>query len=153
LQRTAARTIGNNRLTVQDTATSISLAAELAPFNIRVLCVRPGAIDTALTKPAGNAQQAPLSQAYKGTPADFALQFIASDQYGVVASDPARLAQRMVEAVDNTGMFAGDRAFKDVCLPLGEDLRKVMEAKAEKDLQIARDFKKVAATTMKAYEG
>lgn len=94
---------------------SESLAAELAPFNIRVLIVEPGGFRTNFQA----AVQSPeLSEPYKGTPVDQMAQRMAG-MHGKQAGDPAKAGQAIVEVV--TGSGRGKDVEGALRLPLGKD--------------------------------
>ncbi|KAK3679613.1 hypothetical protein LTR37_021363 [Vermiconidia calcicola] len=100
---------------------SESLAAELAPFKIRVLVVEPGAFRTNFQSAAASAEQG-VSDAYKGTPADAIAQRMRS-VHGTQAGDPAKAGQAIVEVVTGQGRGAdvvwnGGSVLR---LPLGKD--------------------------------
>lgn len=94
---------------------SESLAAELAPFNVRVLLVEPGGFRT-------NFQAAvdlfECSDAYKGTPAD---EFAKTMRgvHGKQPGDPEKLGQAIVEAVTGEGKGKDTQGY--LRLPLGKD--------------------------------
>lgn len=96
---------------------SESLSKELAPFNIRVLVVEPGALRTnfwsAFVEPAAG-----MNQDYAGTPLDHVLQKFKSNE-GAQPGDAAKCAQRIVDVVDGTGIGAGKTDL--LRLPLGAD--------------------------------
>ena len=96
---------------------SESLAAELAPWNIRVLVVEPGAFRTnfqgAVMESAGG-----LPEAYVGTPADEIRKRISSS-HGKQPGDPDKAADAIVEAV--TGNGRGKDVQGLIRLPLGKD--------------------------------
>ena len=94
---------------------SESLAAELAPFNIRVLVVEPGGMRTNFQAAV---QSEEVSEPYKGTPADQIAQRMRG-VHGKQAGDPEKAAQAIVEAV--TGTERGADVEGQLRLPLGKD--------------------------------
>ncbi|KAJ8612598.1 hypothetical protein MRB53_037334 [Persea americana] len=102
---------------------SESLAAELAPFDIRVLIVEPGGFRTnfqgAVVPYAGSSDgDAFVSEAYKGTAADETARRI-SGMHGMQPGDPIKAARAIVEAVTRTGR--GKDVDGCLRLPLGKD--------------------------------
>lgn len=93
-----------------------SLKNEVAAFNIRVLLAHPGGMRTGFV---GNSPVVPLSDAYKGTPADHVLDALQKG-LGIEKIDPERAAQRVVEAVDGTGLMQGFAKEDVFRVPLGQ---------------------------------
>ncbi|OJD27415.1 hypothetical protein ACJ73_01189 [Blastomyces percursus] len=96
---------------------SESLACDLAPFNIRVLIVEPGAFRTkfavAIQTPAAG-----TSKPYEGTPVHETLQrFLTLD--GKQPGDPVKAVARVMDVITGTGMGEGKTGF--LRLPLGSD--------------------------------
>ena len=98
-------------------AISESLAAELAPFGVRVLIVEPGAFRTALFGPAFRTM--PAMEAYASTVGP--TRAYASQSAGSQPGDPAKAAKAIVDAV-----FAGAPHLR---LPLGADAVKSIREK------------------------
>jgi NAD(P)-dependent dehydrogenase (short-subunit alcohol dehydrogenase family) len=98
-------------------AISESLAAELAPFGVRVLIVEPGAFRTSLFGSAFRTM--PAMEAYASTVG--ALRTWAGSMDGVQAGDPAKAAQAIADAV-----AAGAPTLR---LPLGADAVKSIREK------------------------
>ena len=94
---------------------SESLAAELAPFNIRVLIVEPGGMRTNFQAAV---QSEEVSEPYIGTPAHQLAQRMRG-VHGMQAGDPEKAAQAIVEAV--TGAGRGVDVEGQLRLPLGID--------------------------------
>ena len=94
---------------------SESLAAELAPFNIRVLVVEPGAFRTNFQAAIQSPDQ--VSEPYRGTTADLIAQRISST-HGKQPGDPQKAAATIVEVV--TGSGRGKDVEGQLRLPLGE---------------------------------
>ena len=95
---------------------SESLAAELVPFNIRVLVVEPGAFRTNFQAAIQSPEE--ISEPYKGTPADLIAQRISST-HGQQPNDPQKAGQALIEAV--TGSGRGKDVEGCLRLPLGKD--------------------------------
>lgn len=84
---------------------SESLALEVAPFNIRVLLVEPGAFRTRFLS-AASASQVKLSSSYVGTTVDNTLQaFNAHD--GKQRGDPVKGVSKIFDVVTKSGAVAG----------------------------------------------
>ncbi|KAI8966721.1 putative short chain oxidoreductase/dehydrogenase [Daldinia sp. FL1419] len=116
-----------------------TLQAEVATFNIRALLVIPGSLDTEARDTSGTGVHIPLNDAYKGTPLEQVEQFLLSSAFLASASKPAAVAQRIVERVDGTGIFAG----KDLglILPLGKDASASLEERASMYQNLLKDTK------------
>lgn len=96
---------------------SEALAAEVAPWNIRVLIVEPGHFRTnfqAVVDPAT------VSDAYRGTPADEMTKKLTA-MHGVQPGDPDLAAAAIVEVVAGTGRGASEEVRRCLRLPLGKD--------------------------------
>lgn len=98
-------------------AVSESLAAEVAPFGIRVLVVEPGAFRTRLFGPAFRAL--PAMDIYASTVG--AMRAYASQNDGAQGGDPEKAARAIIEAVE-----AGSLQLR---LPLGADAVQAIRAK------------------------
>lgn len=98
---------------------SESLAAELAPFNIRVLVIEPGAFRTNF-QAAVQSPESGVSEPYRGTPADEIAKRISS-MHGKEAGDPAKAGRLIVEAVTGTGVAGEVKGTGVLRLPLGKD--------------------------------
>ncbi|KAI1441726.1 NAD(P)-binding protein [Annulohypoxylon stygium] len=97
---------------------SESLAAELAPFNVSVLIVEPGAFRTnflAAFQPPEN----PLPQGYEGTVAETVAGYFKMND-GKQVGDPEKGVERIFEAVTGEGM-AGRLKGKVLRLVIGRD--------------------------------
>ncbi|KAE8140831.1 hypothetical protein BDV38DRAFT_239465 [Aspergillus pseudotamarii] len=119
---------------------SESLACELAPFNISVLVVEPGAFRTNFLS-AVQRNESGLSEPYKGGPVDTMLGKFESAQ-GKQPGDPEKAVARIFEVVTGEGA-AGTLKGKILRLPLGPDCVERMQAKLDKasaDLDAAREF-------------
>lgn len=98
---------------------SESLAAELAPFSIRVLLVEPGGFRTNF-QAAVHTSASGVSEPYKGTPADKIAKRMAG-VHGKQAGDPAKAGRLIVEAVTGTGVAGEVKGMGVLRLPLGKD--------------------------------
>ncbi|KAE8372157.1 hypothetical protein BDV26DRAFT_274655 [Aspergillus bertholletiae] len=119
---------------------SESLARELAPFNISVLIVEPGAFRTNFLS-ARQRNESGLSEPYKGGPVDTTLGLFESAQ-GKQKGDPEKAVARIFEVVTGEGAAGGLKG-KILRLPLGPDCVGRMQAKLDKasaDLNVAREF-------------
>jgi NAD(P)-dependent dehydrogenase (short-subunit alcohol dehydrogenase family) len=108
---------------------SESLYGELASFGIRVLLVEPGAMRTDFLDP-NNMREAALSEAYKGTAAEYVLNMLHSS-HGKQMEDPVRSAQRIVEAITGAGEGWPDDRASFLRLPLSKECVGRVEAKIE----------------------
>ncbi|KAI1396113.1 putative short chain oxidoreductase/dehydrogenase [Hypoxylon fuscum] len=86
-----------------------ALQAEIAPFNIRTLLIVPGMMTTDIldSSDTGTGIKIPLGDAYKGTPVEQTDAGLHNPAFLSMAADPANVAQRVIEAVDGTGIMAG----------------------------------------------
>ncbi|KAL6234343.1 hypothetical protein BDW75DRAFT_231194 [Aspergillus navahoensis] len=117
---------------------SEALAREVAPFNISVLIVEPGAFRTNFLS-AVQKTETPLSESYKGGPVDIVLHKFEAAQ-GKQRGDPAKAVKRVFEVVTGTGE-AGALKGKILRLPLGPDCVERIEgkmARLQSDLDAAR---------------
>ncbi|CBF86753.1 hypothetical protein AN2393.2 [Aspergillus nidulans FGSC A4] len=105
---------------------SEALAREVAPFNISVLIVEPGAFRTNFLS-AVQKTVTPLSEPYKGGPVDVVLGKFEAAQ-GKQRGDPRKAVQRVFEVVTGTGE-AGALKGKILRLPLGPDCVERVEGK------------------------
>ncbi|KAI0377071.1 putative short chain oxidoreductase/dehydrogenase [Hypomontagnella monticulosa] len=117
-----------------------SLQAEVGSFGIRVLLVEPGSMDTEFQGPASGTL-IPLGEAYQGTAVHMVKQFLEAPGYLDSASKPANVAQRIVEAVDKTGVMA--RKEVSLRLPLGKDTSSQMAKRAEMYGDLAKNMKDI----------
>ncbi|GMG10687.1 unnamed protein product [Aspergillus oryzae] len=119
---------------------SESLSRELAPFNISVLVVEPGAFRTNFLS-AVQRNESGLSEPYKGGPVDTMLGNFESAQ-GKQKGDPKKAIARIFEVVTGEGAAGGLKG-QILRLPLGPDCVQRMQAKLDKanaDLNAAREF-------------
>lgn len=106
-----------------------SLQGELAPFGIRILLVEPGGMRTSFVEPEKRKNIAPLSEAYKNTPAEMVLNYVQSS-HGAQMLDPQRAATRIVEAVTSGGEGWPQKRETYLRLPLGRECFDKGKAKA-----------------------
>ncbi len=126
---------------------SDGLAKEVAPFNISVLIVEPGAFRTNFLA-ALNRCEAPLPPDYAGTPAD-QLMGVYVSQDGKQVGDPQKGVDRIFEAVVGEGV-AGHLKGKVTRLVLGRDSLERMRRATGKFLEDLALGEEVATST--AYE-
>ncbi|KAI0114810.1 putative short chain oxidoreductase/dehydrogenase [Daldinia grandis] len=119
-----------------------TLQAEVAAFNIRTLLVIPGSMDTGARDTSGASVHIPSNEAYKGTTLHQVEQFLLSPASLSSAAKPAAVAQRVVEAVDGTGIFTGKEL--GLILPLGKDTSADLEKRAAMYQNLVKDMKEVA---------
>lgn len=118
---------------------SESLSHELAPFNIAVLVVEPGAFRTNFLS-AVQIPEKGVSEAYGGGPVQNALDKFDTIR-GKQKGDPEKGAARIFEAVTGQGL-AGRLKGKVLRLPLGPDCVGRIEKKltsVSADLEAARE--------------
>ncbi|OTA61861.1 putative short chain oxidoreductase/dehydrogenase [Hypoxylon sp. EC38] len=118
-----------------------ALQAEVASFNIRALLIEPGLIATEFVDPTGNGVNIPLSDAYKGTAVEETKALFTNPEILKMASNPAKVSQRIVEAVDKTGVFADKEI--GLRLPLGKDVGSNVEERAVLWENLAKNMKDV----------
>ncbi|PGH19648.1 hypothetical protein AJ80_03803 [Polytolypa hystricis UAMH7299] len=122
---------------------SESLAKELAPFNIRVLLVEPGAFRTqfltARVKPAAG-----LTEEYKDTPVDTVLKNMDA-MNGKQPGDPDKAATRIIEMINGTGMAEGKTGL--LRLLLGPDCLRRAKAKTIGLLENLDAMEEIALST------
>ncbi|KAI0004761.1 putative short chain oxidoreductase/dehydrogenase [Xylariaceae sp. FL0662B] len=116
-----------------------SLQAELAPFNIRTLLVEPSSMTTDMLGSSGASYRLPVSDPYKDTVIGQANSWVGSPQHLAIAADPVKVAQRIVEAIDGTGVMAGREV--DLRLPLGKEAGAAVEKRAELFTDLAKNMK------------
>ncbi|KAI1213132.1 putative short chain oxidoreductase/dehydrogenase [Annulohypoxylon truncatum] len=122
-------------------AATEALQAELTTFNIRTLLIEPGATATEFADPSGTGVQVPLGSAYEGTAVHYTREIVKSPEYLSQAAPPAKVAQRIVEAVDRTGVFAGKEEEVGLRIPLGADTGSEVEKRAAMMAGLAKDGK------------
>lgn len=122
-------------------AFTIALAAEVAPFNIRLLIATPAGIRTPFVDKVAAEGIPPLRPEYKGTEVEAVVNMI-QDPAGFKI-DPDRAAEVVVQAVDGTGPFEGKG--KDFLrIPLGEDALRMLQVRAEELSTAVHNFSDVA---------
>ncbi|KAJ9612958.1 hypothetical protein H2200_002899 [Cladophialophora chaetospira] len=110
-------------------------AAELGPFGIRVVLLEPGAFRTLLVKKvkADTVTRSEIGVHYLETDVGKTIQItedLADNPEKLVAGDPSKLAERVMEIVDVTGHAKETR---DVLrFPLGKDSLHIIEGKLRK---------------------
>ena len=106
------------------TGMSESLARDVAPFNIKVIIVEPGAFRTnflsAFVKTASG-----MTPAYKGTPVDDAVKKFEAFN-GKQPGDPVKGSKAIVDVINAGCEARGERVLR---LPLGSDCVGRMEEK------------------------
>ena len=112
---------------------SEALAAEVASFGIRVVVLEPGNFRTDLIKKALVLDEAPMSEHYRdsrvGATRAFA-QALVEKEDDMVAGDPVKLGDRVVEIVDGVGM--GEGLGGVLRIPMGSDAAQTLEGKIRK---------------------
>ena len=131
---------------------SEALSRELAPFNIRVLIVEPGAFRTNFLSGSAPAYPVVENPAYKDTPADAVLKKLRAAD-GKQAGDPDKAAERMLEAITGEGLggelVAGGEEGEagGLRLLLGTDSLGRMENKLKSLVADYGKAKRIAVTT------
>ncbi|KAL4800810.1 hypothetical protein BDV19DRAFT_383830 [Aspergillus venezuelensis] len=108
---------------------SEALSREVAPFNINVLIVEPGAFRTNFLA-AVQKTEAPLGDVYKGGPVDVVLRKFEAAA-GKQRGDPGKAVKGLFEVVVGTGEAGGLKG-NVLRLPLGPDCVERVEAKVER---------------------
>ena len=114
---------------------SESCQAEVAPFNIRVIVLQPGAFRTPIIGKAGTGANdySHIGRHYMDTAVGSTINFtnnLGNRQEELVGGDPAKLAKRVVELVDKKGYGKG---LENVLyVPLGPDSVSLMEKNMQK---------------------
>ena len=116
---------------------SESLAAEVAPFNIRVLVPEPGGMKTSFFEPKKLVMPS-IPEAYKGTFTDHVLQAIAKLDV-TAAQDPSKTAEAIVREVlqpcSNPSLLR---------MPLGRESLGNMKARVDEYNKIAEAVAEIA---------
>ena len=110
-------------------AVSESLHGELAPFDIRVLAVEPGAMRTKFLN-ADHAVEVALSEPYRDGPVQQVLGWVLSNA-GKESIDPELAARRIMEAVVGGGEGWPEGRENYLRLPLGKESEARFVAKSE----------------------
>lgn len=115
-----------------------SVAQEVAQFNIRITIVEPGGARTEFRY--GSAHVANLMKEYDNNPAHAFLKML-DPANGLAPGDPARMAARIVESVDNDDtplhMVLGSQALQSTIETME---KRLTEYKSETDLAASTDF-------------
>ncbi|KAI2466009.1 putative short chain oxidoreductase/dehydrogenase [Annulohypoxylon bovei var. microspora] len=109
-------------------ATTEALQIELATFNIRTLLVEPGTTATEFLEFSGAGVRIPLGDAYQGTAVQQSRDLLESPEFLDMSANATKVAQRIVEAVDGTGIFVGKPV--GLRLPLGGDTGSEVEKRS-----------------------
>ncbi|KAI5867939.1 putative short chain oxidoreductase/dehydrogenase [Durotheca rogersii] len=119
------------------------LQTEISSFGIRTLLVEPGMTATDMLDPAGTGIKLPLTDAYRDTAVQRTEEalLIGTGERPPWSADPAHVAQRIVEAVDGTGILAGKPV--GLRLPLGKDTGSALETRAAGYTALLGDMKEV----------
>jgi len=117
----------------------VSLASEVAAFNIGVTIVEPGGARTGFRRTAG-VQMGTVDDAYKNTPIGGMRQYL-SNPAVVPAGDPAKMVTIIIDSVDQSPspkrIALGTDAYTMIQKALTERLAAV---EAQKDLASSTDF-------------
>lgn len=123
-------------------AFTIALAAEVKPFNIRLLIATPAGIRTPFAHnsvAAGGVKT--LRPEYKGSESEALLNMVQDPK--LLKIDPERAAKVVVQAVDGTGPFEGkEKEFLRV--PLGEDALGMIQGRIDELGAAVQNFSDVA---------
>lgn len=125
-------------------AFTIGLAAEVKPFNIRLLIATPAGIRTPFVENSAAASGiTPLRSEYRGSEAEAMVNSMQDPNPGSFKIDPERMAEVVVQAIDGTGPFEGKG--KDfIRLPLGEDTLGMLQGRIGEMSAAVRNFSDVA---------
>ncbi|KAL2193140.1 hypothetical protein P885DRAFT_72483 [Corynascus similis CBS 632.67] len=131
-----------------------SLAAEVAPFNIRAIDFEPGFFKTPLTDMAKIAQNAPTAQpldAYVGHRA--AMGGLAQALIGNERGDVKKGVELMVDVIRGEGLASGRKI--PLRLPIGEDAVRVVEGTCKNALKVIDVWRNdvVGTTDRDGFEG
>ncbi|RHZ46332.1 putative short chain oxidoreductase/dehydrogenase [Aspergillus thermomutatus] len=122
---------------------SEALSKEIAPFNIRVLIVEPGAFRTnflsAYATPAAG-----LNPVYEGTAIDQVLQVFQRGD-GTQAGDPVKAVERIIDVIQGTGVGAGKTGL--LRLPLGRDCMSRARVKMDELTKNLDEMEEIACST------
>ncbi|KAI8948277.1 hypothetical protein F4801DRAFT_467429 [Xylaria longipes] len=105
-----------------------TLQMEVGAFGIRVLLVEPGSTATEFASEAGSGLRVDLSEPYQEGIVKQVTEHLSSSQYASSGADPIAVAQRIVEAIDGTGIMAGRGI--ELRLPIGKDTGAGIEKRA-----------------------
>ena len=121
---------------------SEALAAELAPFGIRVVILEPGQFRTGLIGKPGVLGSAVVGEHYQNSAVGQSMAFVqqlVEKEEELVAGDPRKLGELVVEVVDQVGR--GKELEQVLRVPLGTDAVMLMDGKVasmEKELSKTR---------------
>ncbi|KAI1075473.1 putative short chain oxidoreductase/dehydrogenase [Whalleya microplaca] len=118
-----------------------TLQAEVAPFNIRVIMAEPSSMATDMIEGSGSSYRLPISDAYKDTVIGQIYSWMGGAQHHTTASDPNKVGQRVVEAIDGTGFMAGRQI--DLRVPLGSEAGHQIETRSKVFGELAKNMKDV----------
>jgi len=131
-------------------ALTISLAAEITPFNIKTILVEPGYFRTDfLGNPTAGKFMGTRMGAYEGTVAHEWLE-LTKTHHGKQPGDPRVAAERIWEAVCGRGLFEGREGLwkgNFMRLPLGTDAGKTLREVGEEYLRDADEMEDVWRST------
>ncbi|KAI1755336.1 hypothetical protein F4782DRAFT_400930 [Xylaria castorea] len=105
-----------------------TLQVEVASFGIRVLLVEPGAVATEFASETGTGIRVDPSEPYQEGIVRQVSDMVNSPHYASAGADPIMVAERIVEAIDGTGIMAGREI--GLRLPLGKDAGAGLEKRA-----------------------
>ncbi|KAI0476654.1 hypothetical protein F4859DRAFT_56838 [Xylaria cf. heliscus] len=112
-----------------------TLQLEVAGFGIRVLLVEPGAIATEFASETGSGVRVEPSEAYQEGIVKQVSEWLRSPHYTASGASSIAVAERIVEAIDGTGILAGKEI--GLRLPLGKDAGAGLEKRAALSADLA----------------
>lgn len=122
-------------------AFTLALAAEVAPFNIRLLIATPAGIRTPFADKVAAEGIPPLRSEYKGTDVEAVVKMV--EDTASLKIDPDRMAEVVVQAVDGTGPFEGKP--KDfIRIPFGDDALRMLKMRVDELNAAVENFSDVA---------
>lgn len=123
-------------------AFTIGLAAEVKPFNIRLLIATPAGIRTPFVDNSVAAGgMTSINPEYKGSEVEALMNSVQDPKLYKI--DPERMAKVVVQAIDGTGPFEGKG--KDfIRIPLGEDTLGMLQGRIEEMSAAVQNFSDVA---------
>ena len=119
-----------------------ALRSEVTPFGITVLLAQPGDMRTSFK---GNAPRVELPDAYKGTIAEVVLDHLLSMQ-GKETINPRRVAKRIVEVVDGTGMASSLNTKEVFRVPFGREILEAFQERIEGLSRVLEVYKDMATS-------
>ncbi|KAG8157701.1 hypothetical protein KVR01_012363 [Diaporthe batatas] len=109
-------------------AFTLALAAEVAPFNIRVLITTPAGIRTPFADNSAAHSSSSLRSEYRGTEVEAMVKMV--EDPAAFKIDPDRMSEVVVHAVDGTGPFEGKP--KDfIRVPFGDDALRMIKVRVD----------------------